>query len=115
MSAPDQDYGDKVFDQPYWGNIIRAFFPGAKRIEEHWVKRIVRIHVSLDEWETSRLQQEDRSRMIAAFSGLPDRTPAVNFERRVSTGEADGFPEGEKFVLVTVINVDFPARRRRLV
>lgn len=112
MGVSDQEHGSRIFDQPYWGNVVETFFPGAKRIDEFWLKRTVCIHVSLGEWETWRTDREGRARLIEAFSGLPDRVPALNYVRKVSEDAHDGFPAGEEFVGLTIVNVDFPARRR---
>lgn len=119
MGTPSQNSTESVFDKPYWGNLIRACFPEAKRIDEHWTRKTIIIHVSLAEWENaSRLRYDadgfDFASWVRAFSGLPNQPPAAKHELKVSAGEADGFPEGERFVLLTISNVGFPDRRRMI-
>lgn len=116
MTTQEAGSGSDVFDQPYWGNIIKVCFPGAKRIDEHWTQKTVTILVPLADWESaSRLRFEpngyDFETWVRAFSGLRDRRPAVTVELKVSDGGFDGFSEGEKFIRVTLNNVGFPDRR----
>lgn len=109
VGTSDVNQPSSVFDRAYYGIIIQYFFPKTRRIVEDWVRKTIEFDVPLLDWQVMEariMSREDRG-YVHLFGHY--RGPPVYADHRiiVSSGESDGFAQGEKFVRLTIHRVHF--------